>query len=442
MADHDVAYTMAYTDPMSPRRDPGTGSLFQRCEARYGCPPLDEDGKRPDHKCSGRWFGAMDDGFNKNGTRRRVTVSAKTKSAAQRRLRDKLAEKHSAGKVARRTVTVAKWSEEWLGNIVKEIRPSAYETDRAAVRYIVKTIGSSKLADLTPAHVRSVANAIESEGKSSSTALRYHGSLMRLLKAAALDGYLISPNVLLTEAPSADVSNRLALPLADCLKVLAYITRRDEAGQLLMPDASRWAIAMLQGPRPSETLALTWPEVDLEAGTMTISWQIQSLRYVDRSDPSKGFRVPRGHESRQLAGATHLVRPKSKAGWRKHPLVPWALNTLRDWRDFAPTNEHQLVWPGAVTREGTWPRNAASDRAEWRRIQKAAGVARPDGKPYTRHEIRHSTASLLLALGVPEAVRIAIMGHSSIDSTAAYEHVDLSQMREALSGMAEMLMLE
>ncbi len=56
---------------------------------------------------------------------------------------------------------------------------------------------------------------------------------------------------------------------------------------------------------------------------------------------------------------------------------------------------------------------------------------------------RHTTATLLLQLGVPEPVRIAIMGHSSHapTTTTVYEHVGDEQTRIALSQVATRLQL-
>lgn len=425
-ARHKMAKNMAKdcrVGAMSPRRrDYRTGSIYQRAS-------------------DGRWMGTIEAGFTASGARRRVTVSGKTRSQVVRKLRDKRLDLDKSGnRNVKRTTTVAKWSARWLDSIQPHIRPSAYETDKAAMRYVVQAIGSVNLADLTPADVRAVAAAVRKArtkaGKplSSSTALRYHGSLMRMLKAASLDGYNIAPNVLLTEKPKAATSDREAVTEADAAKVIPYLAT--------LPDGSRWVLAFLQGLRQAEALGLTWDQVDLDAGTLTVSWQAKSLRYAEKGNPSAGFQVPDGYEVRHLVGSTHLVRPKSKAGWRVIPLVPWAVNSLTTWRDIAPPNPHRLVWPGRINRGGAWPRNPASDREQWEAIQTAVGVSHPTGRPYHVHEIRHGTATLLMRLGVPESVRIAIMGHSSIAVTQGYEHVDLTLARQAMEQAAARLELQ
>jgi integrase len=414
MFKHEMAYTMAYI--MSPRREYRSGSIYQRSS-------------------DGRWFGAYEAGFTANGDRKRSTVSAKTRAEVVRKLRDKRLEIERDGRAnVQRTITVAKWAERWLADIQPKVRPSSYETDVAAMKWVTKTIGAVKLADVRPSEVRAVAKAIRKEGGSSSTALRYHGSLLRMLKAASLDGYNIAPNVLLAENPKRAVSDRQAMTTEQIAKVVPIIAKRS--------DGSRWLLALVQGLRQAEALGLTWENIDLDAGTLTVCWQVKSLRFIDSKDRDKGFRIPDGYEVRQLTGATHLVRPKSAKGYRVIPLVPWAANVLREWHEVAPENAHGLVWPGRTTKAGTWPRNPASDRDEWDEIQDAAKIKHPSGRHYHVHEIRHSTATLLMALGVPESVRIAIMGHSSIAVTRGYEHVELDLARDALAKVAHRLELE
>ena len=49
------------------------------------------------------------------------------------------------------------------------------------------------------------------------------------------------------------------------------------------------------------------------------------------------------------------------------------------------------------------------------------------------------TATLLMAAGVPAAVIIALMGHTSVTTTLGYQHADLEQARQALEAVAPRL---
>lgn len=179
--------------------------------------------------------------------------------------------------------------------------------------------------------------------------------------------------------------------------------------------------------------------VDLEAATMTLAWQLKALPYVERRNPTSGFRVPRGFESRHLMGAYHLVRPKTRAGIRVVPIVPWLADALAVWKTNAPSSPFNLVWP----RNDGSPRSAEFDRAQWYEIVDRAGVAVPlkggDTRRPLLYEARHTAATLLLAGGVDDTTIKAVLGHSSVLSTQAYLHTDRTRTRAALAASAEMV---
>ena len=89
-------------------------------------------------------------GSTERGTRRRVTVSAKTQAAVKVKLREKARAIEEAGDsgVSSRT-TVKAWAEQWLPIVERELRPASYNATRSAVRqWIVPTIGHRRLDQL------------------------------------------------------------------------------------------------------------------------------------------------------------------------------------------------------------------------------------------------------------------------------------------------------
>jgi integrase len=205
------------------------------------------------------------------------------------------------------------------------------------------------------------------------------------------------------------------------------------------PDSSRWVAALVEGLRPAEALGLTWDMIDLDAETMTLAWQLKALPYREFRNPDSGFRIPRGFESRHLGGAYHLVRPKTRAGNRVIPLVPWLVDALGSWAVRGPSSSSGLVWP----RDNGTPRSAEVDRREWYQIAEQADVTvtLPNGR--TRrpllYEARHTAATLLLANGIDETTIKAVLGHSSVVSTQSYLHTDRTRTRAALLASADML---
>ncbi|GEL95402.1 tyrosine-type recombinase/integrase [Cellulomonas composti] len=406
------------------RRQYGTGSVYQRAS-------------------DGRWIGTFQAGWTERGTRRVVTVSATTEAECKRRLTKRQREYEvDAGAVAGGHRTVKSWCEAWLEVHATKARPKYYATDASAVRrWIVPTIGSKRLDTLTPGDVRSVGTAVRKAGRSTTTARYVHGVLIRALDAAAADGHSVSRLAREVAAPGKATHDRDAVPLGHALAILGAASQR--------PDGSRWAAAFLQGMRQGECLGLTWEAVDLDRGLLDASWQLQALPYLDRAAGT--FRVPDGYEARRLVDAMHLVRPKSRSGWRVIPLVSWMGAALETWQRAEHVNPHGLVWPviewdttdpTLLARMLGRPRSSGADRDAWYALQAAAKVAPTDERRhrdparYLLHEARHTTATLLLEHGVKEAVVIAIMGHSSITSTRGYQHVSQALARDALDGIA------
>ncbi|WP_183092938.1 tyrosine-type recombinase/integrase [Nocardioides stalactiti] len=398
------------------RRDYGSGSVYQR-------------------KSDGLWIGTIEAGWTATGARRRVTVSAKTKAEAKRKLQKKQVEIDSNGTpVVSARATTKSWAEEWLPMAERTMRPSSFVSARAAVNlWIIPTIGHKKFAELTPADIRAVATAQRKAGRSSSTELRTHSVLMTMLKAAMLEGHTVHPRLLAVKAPRKAVTDRDAMTVEQALAILPW------AGSL--HHGSRFLAALLQGMRQGESLGLTWPSVDLDANTITVEWQAQALPYRIARDRTSGFRIPDGYEVRHLQGALHLVRPKSKAGYRVIPIVPVMRDALLAWRevqaDLITDNPHGLVWPNL---DGA-PTYYKVDDEEWYGLQQAADVQHPAGRLFSIHEARHTTATLLLECGVDPAVIVAIMGHSSILTTRGYQHVRTERAMAALELVADRLQL-
>lgn len=253
-------------------RAKGSGSVFALCSERHGCPDK-INGERPKHQCKAPWRGQFEAGYTASGARRYVTVTGTSERDAIRKLRAKQNEVATNGVPAARSgqMNVKRWSETWLPVYQQKVRPTRYTDVRGVVnRYIVPSIGNRKLSALTPADVRAVHKATEDAGYGTATTLRTHDALMVMLKDAQREGVAIPANVMLVRRPKLAESDRDAVPPDDTAAILEVAMGR--------PDAARWVCAFLQGMRQGECLGLTWECVDLDAGLLDISWQLQAWR--------------------------------------------------------------------------------------------------------------------------------------------------------------------
>lgn len=384
-------------------------------------------------KTDGRWAGVMEAGFTETGARKRVTVTAKTEAEAKRKLRDKVAERDK-GKRQRRqvkTLTVKAWADQWLEMTERELRPKTWATNRSQVRlWIVPAIGHLRLDELQPADLRDLAATMRRKGKKPTTITRARGVAVKMLKDAIIEGHRVDQAVVSTSARKSQnrKADRQGMDVEQALAVI-------EQANLRLPHASRWHLAFLQGLRQGESLGIRWQAAETAAGLLTVEWQLQSLPYIDPHDKARGFRIPDDYEVLPLDGAYHLVRPKTEKGIRIIPLVEWAVESLEEWHRVAPANPHDLVW----TRPDGRPINAAADRDEFKALQDAADVRHPSGRHFHVHEIRNTTATLLLEAGVDPFIITSIMGHTDIETSRAYMRLRAAKSREAMAAIGDQL---
>jgi len=303
-------------------------------------------------------------------------------------------------------------------------------------KHLVPRIGKVPLAKLTVAQVRQMHRSVMEE-----SSLGNANNVYRVLRAALSDAEregAIPRNVAkLVRVP---VSRNTREPLTlDQAKV--FVTQGTKHRLY-----SRYLAGLLTGARQGELLGLTWDRVTYgEHPTITLSWQLQELPYRHGcakrgKGPSCGMRapgwcpareldLPHGFEYVHLQGNKCLTRPKSRAGLRVIPIPQMLAEALRKRhrQQIGEPNPHGLVW----TQPNGSPLDGRRDLDEWKAVQEGLGLPGVDV-----HSMRHTTATLLMDLGVPETVLIAIMGQSSIAVARAYQHADLTMARRALDGLS------
>lgn len=453
------------------RRGYGEGTVFQRCEARYGCPapvagpPDPETGKatrvRPPHNCTARYYGLLEAGWTREGNRRRVSVSAKTHAEAVRKLRKKRRELEDFGDSGwNARTTVKQWVDTYLELRSQPPKPLSPNGLKAAgqplYRWVVPTIGHRRVVDLTPGDIRKVAKAqfdatsIRGGQLSLSTVDATQRALMTCLRRARADGAAIPEQVFLVEKPGMGKSDRRPLTLEHTLRCLAVASE--------LPHGVRWALTLLYGARQGEMLGLVEADpitgerlVDFDAGIIKLAWQLQELDYLDTRDKARGFKIPYGYEAVHLAKRFHLTRPKTEAGARELPIIEPIEVALRNWLEIRPDNPWGLVFP---TVDGK-PCKDDADRKEWHAIQYTASVAavepgeyaepldldpvfHPSGQRYYHvHECRNLAATELGEVGASDAVIMGLLGHTKVETSRRYQLGQLEAKREAALAVAE-----
>ena len=223
----------------------------------------------------GWWHGWVTVGIKDDGSPDRRHRKARTEAAVTRKVRE-LERTRDSGQMlgAGRPITVAQWMETWLTTIApRRIRRSTLETTYAPkVRNrIIPGLGKHRLDRLTPEHIERFYTRLEAEGLAPATVLQIHRILSRALKVAMQRGYVTRNVATLVDAPSASYDEIEPLSLGDALRIVGLAaTRRN---------GTRWSVALGMGLRQGESLGLRWQHVDLDAGTLTVRWQLQRFAW-------------------------------------------------------------------------------------------------------------------------------------------------------------------
>jgi integrase len=351
---------------------------------------------------SGRWRGATVVTDPATGRRSRRTVSGPTAAETRRKL-DRL----RAVAVPVTTMLTADWLAAWLPTVRLRVAPSTFRSYGTVARAIGAHIGTIPLGRLTPSDVERMTAAMVASGRTARTAGAARKILRIALREAIRDG-LVTRNVAAESRPPRIVPYQARTLTAEEARRLIATTADDELGPL-------WAVLIATGLRQGEALGLSWPDLDLAAGTLTVR---QSL--------SRGWDgrlvlgPPKSDRSRRTIALPTVARDAFERQRTRQDTVRVAAGSA--WQDTA-----RLVFTDLVGRPLIGGQVTASLRAALARA----------GLPAIRcHDLRHTAATLQLAAGVPLATISRTLGHSSLAITAnIYAAVTPELRREAADAM-------
>jgi len=386
---------------MARARSNGEGSLYQRHD-HSTCPKVSPDGTRAEHRCRGRWVGALvDDGHRSvfYGSSKAEVRAAMT--GAHRRLESGAPVKDA--RAILETVVL-----EWITSTLAASgrKPSTKTTYATLLRSQVlpDVIARKSLADLKPSHVEAFTVRLREKGYSDSTIRQTYTVLRAVLDTAVRDG-------LLGNNPAAKV------PRPGVARTEArYLTPAQVADLLTAAEGSRYApllrLLLSTGLRRGEALALR------------------------ASDLTNGVLRVRGTLAR-VGGQLVIGPPKTERSVRDVPLSPGAVSALKALRraQLAERLHAGAAWVDSghvfTTEQGAPvdPRNAL------RALTTAATAAGLQG--IGLHTLRHTAATTMLEAGVPLRTVSEILGHSSVAVTGdIYGHVSSEGARSAVDRLA------
>jgi site-specific recombinase XerD len=266
---------------------------------------------------------------------------------------------------------------------------SSYRSDLSQLFRHLQQLGAPEgLPGLTLPNARSWLVAMHRAGLSPNTVARRVAALRGFSRYLSDEGYsdrdvcarLSSPARVRSMPQCLSAEELTALRLAALRQRVAYNAFRDHAIITL---------AVFTGLRRGELLGLQMGDVDLSQGVLRVQ---------------RG----KGRKSRVV------------------PLVGDVVEALGDWLTFRRTKGTDRVFT-TIRGNRIYPSRL---QVIWRAVLGRSGVTRPG---VTLHTLRHSVATLLLQSGKVDLVAIQhLLGHSRLDTTGLYLHMDDAGLREAV----------
>jgi integrase len=310
------------------------------------------------------------------------TLAAATLTEA-RRERESLLAGLREGRVAAPTVTT-------LADVLAEYQHSrklasrTRDCESTLARQHLGALLPRRLQDVTVRDVAGVMSGMRDAGYSEWTRVGVYRILRGTFQLAVGRGIIprspvegLSPS----ERPKQRNARRVAVLDATAIERL-----------IAAGSTGRWraalGLAAYAGLRLGELRALTWADVDFEAGIVNVR------RAADRD------------------GALHA--PKTAAGVRAVPLLPALRRLLVEWKLRSPRTEAAEFVIGTADGNTVGEQNL---RRMLERAKEAAGLAVTEER-LSWHSLRHSFASLLATeLGLPTTTLAQVMGHADAGFT-------------------------
>ena len=302
-----------------------------------------------------------------------------------------------------RNLSVGAYLTRWVKTMTADLAPATVRQHEMIIRvHLEPAFRSRLLTGLKPSDV----DAYLARKRLDPQTLRHHrATLRRALADAVRAGYLLTNPVALSRAPRMDKPERHYLTGAQAHRLIDE-TREERFWPV-------WTVLVTTGLRLAEALGLTWADVDLDAGSLTVR------RTLVRTE-----------------GRWAMAKPKTRKSRRTVTLIPQAIDALREQRrrqdedlGSTPRPIHGLVF---TSRTGE-PVYGPNVLRAFERVRIAQGLPK-----VTLHDLRHSCATIMLGAGVPLPVIAEQLGHSSIRVTAdLYAHVIPELRQDAARKLSE-----
>lgn len=358
--------------------------------------------QRPD----GTWRATISLGVSPDGKRRRKDIYGKTKQEVQKKLRNAQTA-NDAGKLPTpNRTTVEEYLKFWIENISKAATSTKDRYQQDIRTKINPLIGKVRLQQLTGLHIDSVISTAAKDEYSAASQQKIFAVLSKSLNDAVKRDLIGFNPCSKSDKPRLTKAKRTVWTAEQSQAFLKHV-----AGH-------RWfalfALAMFTGMRQGESLALYWSDIDWKKNEIGISRTLTD---------NKGK-------------ATIGEVPKTDAGNRSIIVPPYVMEALDKHRARMMMDGHSTAGDNLVFVNHAGKiinRNNLVSRTFKPLCEKAKVPV------LVWHEMRHTTATLLLESGIPINNVSELLGHaSSVVTSKIYAHATRTGMAKVTAATASL----
>jgi len=358
----------------------------------------------------GRWRARISLGTGADGKRKRKVIYAESKQEVQKKLRQAQSA-NDAGRLPNpNKITVADYLEFWITKISKAAVSTKERYEQDIDKHINPLIGKTRLQQLTGMHIDHVISDADDKGLSPSSQAKIFAVLSKSFNDALKRDLIGFNPCSKSDKPKVPKHKPTVWTAEESQSFLRYV------------EGHRWfalfATAMFTGMRQGESLALYWSDIDWTNSRITVA----------RTLTTKGKRAVIGERTKTDAGVRIISAPA---------FLMDALDTHRARMalDGHPTQGDHLVF---VNHAGNIISRTNLVRRTLKPLCEKAGVP-----VIVWHELRHTTATLLLDSGIPIKNVSELLGHaSSVVTAMVYSHVTKAGMERVASATADIFQPE
>jgi integrase len=358
--------------------------------------------RRPD----GSWRATISLGASPDGKRRRKDIYGKTKQEVQKKLRNAQTA-NDAGKLPTpNKTTVEEYLKFWIENISKAATSTKDRYQQDIRTKINPLIGKVRLQQLTGLHIDSVISTATGSGSSPSSQQKIFAVLHKSFNDAVKRDLIGFNPCSKSDKPRLTKAKRTVWTAEQSQAFLKHV------------EGHRWfalfTLAMFTGMRQGESLSLYWSDID---------WTKNEIQVSRTLTDNKG---------KAVIGEV----PKTDSGNRSIIVPLYVMDALDKHRgrmmmDGHPTSGDNLVF---VNHAGKIiNRNNLVSRTFKPLCEKAKVPV------LVWHEMRHTTATLLLESGIPINNVSELLGHaSSVVTSKIYAHATRTGMAKVTAATASL----